>query len=314
MSTLALAVLPHLIPAATIAAGDLERAMSEPLAADRDEVLYLVCSHPRIRLGSQVGVDGGRAVYQADGDIGGLTWGTDDPWARVFFPVGVEPSALGWAVLDPMLESHEGLSGGARFDTGRDPEGERGRHRIELLSWIFDRHARYGEEGGVNRGSVHGGEIAFRLEYVGKSQGEALRRPFGAHHKMPVILGAILTYEPSRLVYFLPCDVFAGRWSDPAEDTSMLPLKQASVSTRLPRELLIAAAEESLIATMGTRHNARNTRRRSFPMSHAGEQLVAEGVTEVLVGFYSLPEHVSIVGRHSTVFRESRVTQFTLPA
>jgi hypothetical protein len=113
------------------------------------EVLYLVCSHPRIRLGRHLNSDGSRPVYRADGDIGGFTWKLDEPWAHVSLPTGVEPSALGWAILDPLLESHEGLRH-ARFDPERDPEGERGRHRAELLPWIFDRHARYGEDGGVD--------------------------------------------------------------------------------------------------------------------------------------------------------------------
>ena len=46
---LGVVVVPHLIPAGTLANHDIDRAMEEPLGLDRDEVLYLICTHPRLR-------------------------------------------------------------------------------------------------------------------------------------------------------------------------------------------------------------------------------------------------------------------------
>ena len=65
-SQLAIAVLPHLIPAVTLPSGAIERALTEPLADDRDEVIYLVCSHPRVKLGN-ASRDGYFPIYAASG-------------------------------------------------------------------------------------------------------------------------------------------------------------------------------------------------------------------------------------------------------
>src|SRR4051794_19500939 len=108
MTTLVIGLLPHLIPAGTFPAGMLERAMSEPLAEGRDEVIYLICTHRRLVVGQRVDERGFHAVYRAHGSLGGpFGYDFETPFARVRFPEGVRPSALGWAVLDPLLESVE---------------------------------------------------------------------------------------------------------------------------------------------------------------------------------------------------------------
>jgi hypothetical protein len=173
-----------------------------------------------------------------------------------------------------LVESVEGLAPDSSFDPARDPEGEDGRHRNELLPWIFDRR-----ELDVDRGTVEGGQIDFRLEYIGKAGQEALRRASGPHHKMPLILARTLMYEPERLVYVLPCDIRAATYEpDPNLPTvSVPPLAEAVERTGLPRDLIIGAAEEALIAAVGARENRRNAGPRQFPRSDAGDRLCRNG-------------------------------------
>jgi hypothetical protein len=310
--SLIIGVHPHLIPAITIPARLLERAMSEPLAAERDEVLYLICTHERLRFAQGEDSDGWRLVIRADGDIGGIAWDVQDPWARVRLPDGAQPSALGWAVLDPLVESLEGLTD-PEFDPTRDPEGEAGRHRQELLPWIFDRHLEIDDPPEQDRGEVEGGHINFRLEYIGKANREALRRAAGAHHKMPLILSRMLVFEPSRLVYILPCDIRAATYDPSAQSPVPVPvLAEAVASTGVPRELLISAAEEALIAGLGAPENRQNTQARQFPRSNAGDQLVALGINEVFTAFSPLAPRVTISAERTTVDRESRAVRFEL--
>ncbi len=313
MSELIIGLLPHLIPASTVPAGLLERAMTEPLAEGRDEVIYLICTHPRVALG-QEREDGRHNVCSARGGIGGpFEYDTDSRWARVRFPASVRPSALGWAVLDPLLESVEGLVPDAEFDPSLDPEGDDGRHRQELLPWIFDRHLEAGRDLEVDRGDVEGGEIKFELVYIGKAGQDALRRASGPHHKVPLILAQTLVYDPHRLVYSLPCEIRAAIVSetqDPRVD--LLRLDDAALQAAVPRELLIAAAEEALIASVGAPHNRRNTGARRFPRSDAGDRLDAIGVERVLLGFTGIPRRTSIRGEHVTIDSGSKAITFDL--
>jgi hypothetical protein len=273
--------------------------MTEPLADGRDEVIYLVCTHPRVALGQN--------VY---GDV----YDTTNQWARVRFPDGVRPSALGWAVLDPLLETVEGLPPNLSFDPTRDPEGEAGRHRDELLPWIFDRHLETARELEIDRGEVQGAQIDFRLEYIGKSDHEALRRASGAHHKVPLILHRILLYEPERLVYFLPCDIRAATYESErsAPSVDLLPLVEAASRTGIPRDLLISAAEEALIAGVGAPANRRNVAARRFPCSGSGERLAILGMHQMFLGFIGLPHSVAIHGEQTRIECDSRAIEFRL--
>lgn len=289
--------------------------MTEPLAEGRDEVIYLICTHSRVALGRNLDGDGWRNVYRADGGIGGpFAYATETAWARVRLPEGVRPSAVGWAVLDPMLETVEGLLPDSSFDPSRDPEGEEGRHRHELLPWIFDRHLELRRELEVDRGEVQGGEIMFRLEYIGKAGQEALRRATEPHHKMPLILQRTLSYEPHKLVYVLPCDIRAVTYDPESGDPriKVLPLAEAVSQTGLPRELLIAAAEEALIAAVGAPENRRNTRARRFPQSDAGERIAAMGIEQMVLAFNGIPESVIIRGERERIDGDSRGIRFQL--
>lgn len=313
--TLVIALFPHLISAGTIPADLLDRAMQEPLAGGRDEVIYLICTHRRIALGGREDVAGWRNVYLAEGGIGApFTYDLKTAWAYVRFPERVQPSALGWAVLDPKLEELEGLVPDASFDPARDPDGAAGRHRQELLGWVFDRHIELNDPSSVDRGEVLGGEILFRVEYIGKAQAGALWRAAGAHHKMPLILQRTLLYTPHRLVYVLPCDIRVARY-DPANgdaSVSMLPLSQGEVATALSRDTLIAAAEEALIAVLGAPENERNAARRTFPRSSAGDQLRVADVRELIIGFYGLPGRVALQGQRLRVTRQTKAIRLAL--
>ena len=288
--------------------------MTEPLAEGRDEVIYLICTHGRVALGQRAD-DGRHNVYPARGGIGGpFSYDMDACWARVRFPEGVRPSALGWAVLDPLLESVEGLEPDGRFDPLLDPEGDAGRHRQELLPWIFDRHLELGDELEVDRGDVEGGEINFRLMYIGKAGQEALRRASGPHHKVPLILARTLAYHPHLLVYSLPCEIRAAVYDEPSDTPSieLLRLADTGLLATVPRELLISAAEEALIAAVGASENRRNTGARRFPRSDAGDRLAAIGVERVILGFTGIPPRTSIRGEHMTIDRASGAINFDL--
>ena len=314
-TVLAIAALPHLISAATIPANLLERVMSEPLAEGRDEVIYLICTHPRVSLGQNVDVRGWRNVYRAEGAIGGpFTYDMETPWARVRFPKGVRPSALGWAVIDPLLETIEGLLPDASFDPDKDPEGVDGRHRQELLPWIFDRHLETAHDIEVDRGEVQGGQIDFRLAYIGKAGRAALRRASGPHHKLPRILQRTLLYHPHQLVYVLPCDIRAATYQsdDPRPSVPMLLLVDAVKQIGIPRSVLISAAEEALIAAVGAPENERSTRVRRFPHSDAGERLAGMGIDEMMLGFFGMPESVTLRGDERSIDRRSQAIRFGL--
>lgn len=166
----------------------------------------------------------------------------------------------------------------------------------------------------VDRGEVQGGEIMFRLEYIGKAGQEALRRATGPHHKMPLILQRTLSYEPHKLVYVLPCDIRAVTYDPESGDPriKVLPLAEAVSQTGIPRELLIAAAEEALIAAVGAPENRRNTRARRFPQSDAGKRIAAMGIEEMVLAFNGIPERVIIRGERERIDCDSRGIRFQL--
>jgi hypothetical protein len=299
-SELVIAVMPHLIPAPTIANDDVARAESEPLAEGRDETIYLICSHPRVRLEPALDDGSHPALIARLDQREGMRWDPLTWWARVRLPPHATASQIPWAVIDPSLEQIERLAPrDAPFDA--DPDGPAGENRADLLGWVYDRHLELREAPSVPRGSVHGGAIDFRLEYVGLSLSEAgaLRRAAGAHHKVPRILGRILLYEPHRLVYVLPCEirVLLHDPEDPAANRRMLRLDEAVAAHGTDRRLLVETAEHALIALGGTSYNRRNAVRRVFPATDAGDRLRAEGVRRVLLGFWGLPERVRISGR-----------------
>lgn len=297
-SDLVIAVMPHLIPPPTIANGDLERAETEPLADGRDETIYLICSHPRIRLEPALD-DGAHPVvlahpHRADG----IGWPRDSWWARIRLPSHAAPSAIPWAVIDTSLDWAEGLPRRDRPDAA-DPDGDEAENRADLLGWIYDRHLERDDPPPFDRGTVDGGSIDFRLEYVGLSGVNALRRAAGAHHKVPRILGRVLLYEPHRLVYVLPCEIRAVLFEhdDPSPDLRMRRLDEAADEYRVGRRLLIETAEHALIALGGTEYNRQNAVRRVFPDTSAGDKLRAQGARRVRVGFWGLPPRVRIQGR-----------------
>ena len=280
--------------------------MTQPLAQTRDEVVYLVCTHPRV--GFAPGAKGEVLdVLLATGELSGeVRWESSRPWARVRLPPDARPSAVRWMVLDSTVASLEDAPA-VDVDPADDPDGEEGRFREELLPWIFDRHLELGQPGAEARGSVEAGLIDFRVEYVGKRTREALRRPAGAHHKVSRILGATLLYHPNRLVYLLPCDLHVAVYESGSPGLiKMHPLGRAPESTGLSRTLLTATAEEALIAWLGPPYNVQNTGRRRFPRSASGERLLQAGIAEVQLNFARLPQRVRIHGSRESIEHGTR--------
>lgn len=312
---MAIAIVPHLIPASTIPNGMVERALSEPLAADRDEVLYLVCSHARVSVGLQQ-PDGTFPLLIASGRPGGgIAWSGDSWWGRATFPPHVRPSAIPWAVLDDALDWAEDLPP-IEFDASEDPDGPLGQNRQELLPWIYDRQLERLQSGSVSRGHVDGAPIDLRIEYVGSSSQDALRRPAGAHHKVPTILGRMLLYEPHRLVYLLACDIRIAAYdaSSSERHVKALRLRDAIDQHGVERPVLIAAAEDAMIAAAAAPYNKRNTGRRRFPNSAAATRLSRLGVRRVGLAVYGVPPRVRLRGAQRTWTTDSPALTFDLPA
>jgi hypothetical protein len=313
---LVIGAFAHLIPAATVANGDLRRAMTEPLAEGRDEVLYLICTHPRIKTVGSISPERTVGVARAlpGGLGGGIAW---DPfvWARLRLPEHVQLSVAPWSILDPALETVEGLKP-VEFDPSRDPDGWAGRHRQELLGWIFDRHLERGNgaDGAAQRGEVEGGFLDFRLEYIGRSGAGALRRATGPHHKLPLILNRMLVFEPDRLVYPLPCEPRIATY-DPEDEEARIPMRhlaEACEEFGLERELVTAAAEEMLIAWLGANHNKSGTQERRFPKSQSAKRLRECGFTQARIGLIGLPPQMRIQGTESSAKRDTRVRSWEL--
>jgi hypothetical protein len=296
-SHMAIAVFPHLIPAVTIPNGDIERALSEPLAVGRDEVLYLICSHPRVAFGMPQ-PDATYPVLIAGGRPGGgIAWTGESWWARVALPRHASPSKIPWAIIDTALDWAERLPP-IVADFGEDPDGEAAQNRQELLPWIYDRHLELTRPATTPRGRVDGGVISLRIEYVGRSGQDALRRPAGAHHKVPTILGRMLLYEPHHLVYLMACEIRIAIYDPQSaqQEIEALRINQVVDCHDIDRALLIAAAEDALIAAVGAPYNKRNTGLRRFPRSSAGEHLARLGVQRLMLAFYGLPRRVQLIG------------------
>jgi hypothetical protein len=305
--TLAIAAVPHIIPAPTIPNGDVELAISAPLAAGRDEVIYLVCTHERVRWGSPE-PDGRLPVLRASGELGGgIRWHPGDVWARVTLPEHAQPSRVPWAVLDEASGEPARLLEAEDTD---DPDGADGRNCEELLIWIYDRHLELGDADHPAHGAVEGGRIEFRLEYIGKRRRDALRRPAGAHHRVAQILAKTLLYEPHRLVYMLPCELYFVR--HPSSATAAVkaqPLGPATKTTGISRGLLTAVAEEALIAWLGPSYNVQNTGARRFPRSASGEKLTRHGLRTVFIAIS--PGSQSTSASAARAHLRTRATQHT---
>jgi hypothetical protein len=311
---MAIAIVPHLIPASTIPNGMVERALSEPLAADRDEVLYLVCSHARVSVGLQQ-PDGTFPLLIASGRPGGgIAWSGGSWWGRAIFPSHVRPSSIPWAVLDDALDWAERLPP-IEFDASEDPDGPSGQNRQELLPWIYDRRLEQLQPTTVFRGEVDGAPIDLRIEYVGSSGQDALRRPAGAHHKVPTILGRMLLYEPHRLVYLLVCDIRVAAYDAraPERQIKALRLRDAVDQYGVERAVLIAAAEDAMIAAAAAPYNKRNTGRRRFPNSAAAARLGGHGIQRVGLAVHGVPPGVQLSGTERAWTAESPAVTFELP-
>jgi hypothetical protein len=297
---LGVVVVPHLIPAGTLANHDIDRAMEEPLALDRDEVLYMICTHPRLRAvwpDSDIrAFDVLIARFAGASDIG---W-DPEPWAHVTVPEHVRPASVEWAISDSALGTVEGLTRNPRADDGA------GAHLQELLGWIFDRHLDDGKALEVDRGTVEGGQLSFAVEYIGRSDHEALRRAAGPHHKLPQILSRTMVYTPHLLIYAFPCEIrLAAYSSDEASTVEALPFAEGLRLYDLPRKAIIAAAEEMLIAHLGGARNVRSTGAGAFPNSGSARGLTELGFTQAGVGFGGLPPRVSFRGKHELIDIES---------
>jgi hypothetical protein len=297
---LGVVVVPHLIPAGTLANHDIDRAMEEPLALGRDEVLYMICTHPRLRAvwpNSDIReFDVLIARHAGASEIG---W-DPEPWAHVAVPEHVRPASVEWAISDSALKTVEGLTRNPRADDGA------GAHLQELLGWIFDRHLEDGQELEVDRGTVEGGQLSFSVEYIGRSDHEALRRVAGPHHKLPQILSRTMVYTPHLLIYAFPCEIRLAAYSpDEAGAVEALPLEEGLHAFGLPRKVIVAAAEEMLIAHLGGTRNVLSTGASAFPNSGSARGLTELGFTQAGIGFGGLPRRVRFRGKHESINIES---------
>jgi hypothetical protein len=297
---LGIVVAPHLIPAGTLANHDIDRAMEEPLGLGRDEVLYVICTHPRLRA-VWPGPDSREFEVHISRNAGSLDIGWDpEPWARVEVPGHVRPGPVEWAISDSALGTVEGLTRNPRADD------HAGAHLQELLGWIFDRHLERGKPLDVDRGKVEGAQLAFAVEYIGRSKFDALRRAAGPHHKLPLILSRALVYTPHLLVYVFACELRLAVYS-PGETGRMeaLPFTRALKVYDLPRDKIVAAAEEMLIANLGGARNERSTGAGAFPNSASAQALSDLGFTETGIGFGGLPPRTQLQGKCGSVDSDS---------
>jgi len=273
-----------------------------------------VWSHPRVSVGVRR-ADGGFPLLMARGQTGGgIAWSSDAWWGRVTFPPHARPSVLPWAVIDDALDWAEHLPE-IDIDAADDPDGAAGQNRQELLPWVYDRHLDQVQPPALFRGRVDGAPIDLRVEYVGSSGRDALRRPAGAHHKVPTILGRMLLYEPHRLVYLLACEVRFASYdaSTPERNVRALRLRDAVDEYGVDRGLLIAAAEDAMIAAAAAPYNKRNTGARRFPNSAAGVQLGDLGVRRVRTALYGLPPRFRISGSERFWTADSVALTFEIP-
>lgn len=306
---LGVVVVPHLIPAGTLANHDIDRAMEEPLALDRDEVLYMMCTHPRLRaLWTDPDIREFNVLIARDAGASDIGW-DPEPWAYVTVPGHVSATSVEWAISDLALGTVEGLTRNPRAGDGG------GAHLQELLGWIFDRHLEEGKPLAVDRGTVEGGYLSFAVEYIGKSDLEALRRATGPHHKLPQILSRTMVYSPHLLVYAFPCELRLAVYSpDEAGTMEALPFAEALRVYDLPRATIVSAAEEMLIARLGGARNVRSTGTGAFPNSASARVLIELGFTQAGIAFGGIPPHMQFCGKHELIDNESspRGWKFTM--
>ncbi len=297
---LGVVVVPHLIPAATLANHDIDRAMEEPLALDRDEVLYMICTHPRLRaVWPDPKLREFEVLIARNAGASDIGW-DPEPWAHVTVPEHVRPGCVEWAISDSALETVEGLTRNPRAADGAPA------HLQELLGWIFDRHLEEGEPPAVDRGTVEGGQLSFAVEYIGRSDFEALRRATGPHHKLPQILNRTMVFTPHLLVYAFPCELHLVAYSPDEKGTiKALPFAEALRTFSLPRETIVSAAEEMLIAWLGGARNVRSTGTGAFPNSASARVLVELGFTQAGISFGGIPPHMRFCGKHERIDNES---------
>jgi hypothetical protein len=166
----------------------------------------------------------------------------------------------------------------------------------------LDRHLEAGEECAAERGVVEAGELEFRLECIGRSNREALRRVAGAHHKLPQILSRTLVLEPHRLVYAFTCDLHVANFDmEIAGSVPMQRLPERTTPYGLSRALLTSFAEEALIALFNPPFNVQSTGTRRFPASQAGDALREHGFEVAGVAFEGLPKRCRIGGPEMTI-------------
>lgn len=124
----------------------------------------------------------------------------------------------------------------------------------------------------------------------------------------------MLLYEPHRLVYLMACELRFALFDDEhAESVRAMRMTEAVARYGVERSVLIAAAEDALIAATAAPYNIRNTSRRRFPSSAAGEHLAALGVGRVKLGFYGLPPRVTLAGSELSWTCDTGATVFDMP-
>jgi hypothetical protein len=153
---------------------------------------------------------------------------------------------------------------------------------------------------------VEGGQLSFAVEYIGKSDFEALRRATGPHHKLPQILNRTMVFTPHLLAYAFPCELRLATYSpDETGTVEALQFGEALRAFGLPRETIVSAAEEMLIARLGGARNVRGTGTRAFPNSASARALVDLGFTQAGISFGGIPPHMRFCGKHELIDNES---------
>jgi hypothetical protein len=133
-----------------------------------------------------------------------------------------------------------------------------------------------------------------------------LRRATGPHHKLPQILNRTMVFTPHLLVYAFPCELRLAAYS-PDETGTMeaLPFKEALRVFDLPRETIVSAAEEMLIARLGGARNVRSTGTGAFPNSASARALVELGFTQAGISIGGIPPHMRFCGKHEVIDNDS---------
>jgi hypothetical protein len=287
---LALALEPHFIPMVTFANGEVSLAMTEPLAAGRDEFVYLLCRHPRVRLGAGAS---SRPVFRSCAGPGRTIGWESHEWAKIdLSALDCEPSPLSPEFV---------VDAGAPRGTGE----------ADLLGTIYEAHLRQ-RNPGIGP-AVSGGHMILDVRYVGSSGGPALARASGAHHAVPAALWENLFYTPHAGLNVLTCALQATTASDDDEGRLLEIVRRDAPETAIPRDLLIQTAEQVLIAELSPEHNVRNTAGRRFPHTATAEALFALGIRHVHL-FFFLPPSVEFQQASGSNGGPFQTKSFELPA